>query len=107
MKNGMGGGNNINGGNGGGGGGGGGNGNNNGIPPELMEALSEALNDEDFKKTLEKISKEVVKDNGKVCGCEKKTKNGHSGLFGFALARCSVNTGDLDGRLFRPAGETS
>lgn len=64
MKNGMGG---AGGNNNDGGGNSGGGGNNGGIPPELMEALTEALNDDDFKKTLEQIGKEVGKDHGKVC----------------------------------------
>lgn len=32
------------------------------LPPGLMEALGEALNDEEFKRTLEQIAKQMGKD---------------------------------------------
>ena len=99
MKNGMGGGNNNSG--GGNGGGGGGNGNNGGIPPELMEALTEALNDDEFKKTLEQIGKEVGKDNGKVrrrsCVCRDSvvsTQSVRLCLAFFAFTRCAATPED-------------
>ncbi|CAM9667804.1 unnamed protein product, partial [Ectocarpus sp. 13 AM-2016] len=46
------------------GGGEGGNGSGE-IPPGLMEALGEALNDDEFKRTLEQIGKQLGKDQGK------------------------------------------
>lgn len=47
-----------------------GNGSGNGgagdIPPGLMEALGEALNDDEFKKTLEQIGKRLGDEPGQV-----------------------------------------
>lgn len=42
------------------------------IPPGLMEALGEALNDDEFKRTLEQIGKQLGKDQGQVCVCMRK-----------------------------------
>lgn len=36
------------------------------LPPELLEALGEALNGEDFKRTLEEIGKQLGKDMNQV-----------------------------------------
>lgn len=43
------------------------------IPPGLLEALGLALNDDEFKKTLEQIGKQLGKDQGQVCESMKKT----------------------------------
>lgn len=48
------------------------------LPPELLEALGEALNGEDFKRTLDQIGKQLGKDMNQVHDTEQK----ESALFG-------------------------
>lgn len=49
------------------------------LPPGLMEALGEALNDEEFKRTLEQIGKQMGKDMQVWGGYGDRT--GHSRRF--------------------------